>query len=241
MSTGGAELHVPNRWGTGRIEAFSDGVFAIAITLLVLEIVVPASSFDNLWRGIAHEWPSYLAYVTSFITIGGIWMAHHGIFWRLEYADATVMRLNLLLLMVVSFLPFPTGLMAEAIRDTDAERAAVVFYGLTLLTISILIRVLWSAIVSERDLLRSDVTDQEIEAIRSAARAATPNIGFYAGVILIAVLFPKVAVFGYLVIAIAAVWRAHGEESPRPRRTRAARRRAPAGEPDGPPAGRSSS
>ena len=67
-----------DRWGTGRIEAFSDGVFAIAITLLILEIGVPESEFSNLWRGIAHQWPSYLAYATSFITIGGLWMVHHG-------------------------------------------------------------------------------------------------------------------------------------------------------------------
>jgi TMEM175 potassium channel family protein len=203
---------VGSRWGTGRIEAFSDGVFAIAITLLVLDIAVPASSFDDLWRGIAHEWPSYLAYVTSFVTIGGLWMAHHGIFRRLQYADQMVMRLNLLLLMAVSFLPFPTGLMAKAIRDTNAERAAVVFYGLTLLVCSILLRVLWGAIVGHPELLDPHVSVQDIKANRSAA---TPNIAFYAAVIALALLFPQLAVFGYLVIAIAAVWRARGEESPR--------------------------
>jgi TMEM175 potassium channel family protein len=201
---------VGSRWSTGRIEAFSDGVFAIAITLLVLEIGVPASSFDDLWRGIAHEWPSYLAYVTSFITIGGLWMVHHAIFRGLQYADARVMRLNLLLLMGVSFLPFPTGLMAEAIRDTSAERAAVVFYGATLFLISILIRVLLDAIMRRPDLLDPGVDIEEIKANR---RTATPNIGFYAAVIVLAVLVPKVAVFGYLVIAIVAVWRARGDES----------------------------
>ena len=65
------------------MEAFSDGVFAIAITLLILEISVPESAFEDLWSGIAHQWPAYLAYVTSFLTIGGIWAAHHGIFRRL--------------------------------------------------------------------------------------------------------------------------------------------------------------
>jgi uncharacterized membrane protein len=203
-----------SRWGTGRIEAFSDGVFAIAITLLVLDLGVPASSFDDLWRGIAHEWPSYLAYVTSFVTIGGLWMAHHGIFRALQYANPMIMRLNLVLLMGVSFLPFPTGLMAEAIRDTSAERAAVVFYGATLLVISILVRVLLGAIVSRPDLLKSGVSTEEIRASR---KAATPNIGFYAAVIVLAVLVPKAAVFGYLVVAIAAVWRARGDESPEPR------------------------
>jgi uncharacterized membrane protein len=126
-----------HRWNTSRIEAFSDGVFAIAITLLVLEISVPESAFDHLWKGIAEQWPSYLAYATSFLTIGGIWLAHHGIFGRLASADATVLRLNLVLLMLVSFLPFPTKLIAEAINDTvAAERAAIVFYGLVMLAIS---------------------------------------------------------------------------------------------------------
>jgi len=91
-------------------------VFAIAITLLVLELGVPESDFKDLSHGIAHEWPSYLAYATSFLTIGAIWMAHHGIFRRLQAANQRVIVTNLLLLMAVSFLPFPTKLMAEAIR-----------------------------------------------------------------------------------------------------------------------------
>jgi uncharacterized membrane protein len=120
------------RWKTGRVEAFSDGVFAIAITLLVLEIKVEPEQFEHLWRALGDEWPSYLAYVTSFFTIGGVWLAHHGLFGRLEAVDPVLMRLNLLLLMAVSFLPFPTGLMAEALRGSEsAERAAVVVYGVT--------------------------------------------------------------------------------------------------------------
>ena len=200
-----------NRWGTGRIESFSDGVFAIALTLLVFDLAVPAPAFDDLWRGIAHEWPSYLAYLTSFITIGGLWMAHLGIFRRLQSANATIMRLNLLVLMGVAFLPFPTGLMAKAIRDPSAERAAVVFYGVTLLVISILLRVLWDAIVQHPELLDPAVSAHEVKPIR---RASLPNIGFYAGAIALALLLPQAAVFGYLAIAIAAVWRARGDKSP---------------------------
>jgi len=210
---------VGSRWGTGRIESFSDGVFAIALTLLVFDLSVPASSFDDLWRGIAHEWPSYLAYLTSFITIGGLWMAHLGIFRRLQSANPAVMRLNLLVLMGVAFLPFPTGLMAKAIRDTNAERAAVVFYGVTLLVISVLLRVLWDAIVRNPELLDPSVSTQEVKPIR---RAALPNIGFYAAAIALALLFPQAAVFGYLAIAVAAVWRAHGDEASRPLRAEAA-------------------
>jgi uncharacterized membrane protein len=200
-----------DRWGTGRIEAFSDGVFAIAITLLVLEIGVPEAAFDNLWRGIADQWPAYLAYATSFITIGGIWLVHHGIFRRLRYANSWVMRINLALLMAVSFLPFPTKLLAEAIHETDAERAAVIFYGAILLVISLLLSALWGVVAHNRDLLEPEVSEQEIGAMLIAT---TPNLGFYLGVIVLAVFAPRVAAFGYLVVAVIAVLRAHGDQSP---------------------------
>ena len=127
------------RWDTGRTEAFSDGVFAIAITLLVLDIGVPAEAFDDLWSAIVDEWPSYLGYATSFLTIGALWLAHHGIFGRLRYASNRVMQVNLLLLMLLSFLPFPTRLFAEAIRDESAERAAAIFYAVWLLVIALVL------------------------------------------------------------------------------------------------------
>ena len=71
-------------WSTGRVEAFSDGVLAIAITLLVLEIKIEPHALEHPWQAIADEWPSYLAYVTSFLTIGGVWMAHHALFHHLQ-------------------------------------------------------------------------------------------------------------------------------------------------------------
>jgi uncharacterized membrane protein len=198
-----------SRWGTGRMEAFSDGVFAIAITLLVLDIRVPPAEFADLWSGIAKEWPAYLAFATSFTTIGGIWLAHHGMVRRLQFANPRVMQINLLLLMAVSFLPFPTKLVAEAIRDPDAERAAVIFYGACLLVIQILLASIWIAAARDRSLLRPEVTDAEVNAIM---RAATPNLGFYAGVIVLAFVAPKVAAFGYLAIAVLAVMRARGDQ-----------------------------
>ena len=204
---------VGNRWGTGRVEAFSDGVFAIAITLLILEVGVPEASFDNLWRGIVDQWPSYLAYATSFLTIGGIWLAHHGIFRRLQSANQQVMLINLLLLMAVSFLPFPTKLMAEAIHDTSAERAAVIFYGGSLLVISLLISALWASISRDRELLRPEVTEKEVNAILIAT---TPNHGFYIGVIVLAIFAPKVAAIGYLVIAVYALLKIRGDQTPPP-------------------------
>jgi uncharacterized membrane protein len=201
---------VESYWGTSRTEAFSDGVFAIAITLLILEVNVPETAFDNLWRGIIDQWPSYLAYATSFITIGGIWLAHHGIFRRLQYANQPLMLINLLLLMAVSFLPFPTKLMAEAIHSSDAERAAVIFYGASLLVISALFSALWGVIARDRQLLQPEVSEKEFNAI---AMATTPNMGFYVGVIVVAIVAPKVAAFGYLVVAIVAVLRARGDRT----------------------------
>jgi TMEM175 potassium channel family protein len=202
---------VHNRWDTGRTESFSDGVFAFAITLLVLEISVPESEFNHLWRGIAHQWPSYLGYATSFLTVGGIWMVHHGIFRRLQYANRRVMNINLLLLMAVAFLPFPTSLVAEAIRHSSAERAAVIFYGGSLLVISLLYSALWGAVASDRSLLKPEVSAKEVDAI---ARATTPNLAFYLAVILLAFIAPKVAAFGYLAIAIVALLRARGNKTP---------------------------
>jgi uncharacterized membrane protein len=198
------------RWDTSRIEAFSDAVFAIAITLLVLDIKVPPTALDDLWAGILHQWPAYLAFATSFITIGGIWLAHHGMFRRLQYADDRVMRLNLLLLMAVSFLPFPTRLIAEAIRNPDAERTAVIFYGTSLLVISGLGAAMWRAVVRNRALLLPEVTDAEVAAI---TRATAPSVGLYAAGIALALFAPRAAAFAYLVSALVGVARVRGDEA----------------------------
>jgi len=187
------------RFETRRVELFSDAVFAIAITLLVLEISVPADEFDSLWRGIADQWPSYLAYATSFWTIGGVWLVHHGIFRRMRSADMTVMRLNLLLLMVVAFLPFPTKLMAEVIESTSAERAAVLFYGATLLAISAIITAIGRYVMRHSDLLAEGVQREEIKSVTARA---TPSVAFYGLLLALAVLVPQIAVFGLLAVAV---------------------------------------
>ena len=199
-----------DRYDTGRVEAFSDGVFSIAATLLVLEIAVPEADFDHLWKGIADQWPSYLSYATSFLTIGGIWLVHHAIFRRLRFADFNVTRLNLLLLMAVAFLPFPTKLVAEAIDLTSAESAAVIFYGATLLVISILVTVIIRYAGSRPDLVEEEHRD-EVEAL--AARAS-PNLGFYVLVLALAFLSPKVAAFGFLAIAVFAILRVRVASGP---------------------------
>ncbi len=195
-------------WDTARTETFSDGVFAIAITLLVLDINIPKSELTHLSSAILHAWPDYLGYVTSFLTIGGVWLTHHSIFRRLRHANTRIMRLNLLLLMAVAFLPFPTRLMTEAVRDAHAERTAVIFYGSSLLVISLLFAALWSAATQHTELLNPDVTEEEVVAV---TRASRPNIGFYAFATVLAVFAPRGAVFLYFVIAIVSVFRARGD------------------------------
>src|SRR5215472_12694665 len=98
MTTGDPPPESTRRWlRTGRLEAFSDGVFAIAITLLVLDIAVPASAEKHLLRSFIDEWPSYVAYVVSFSTIGAMWLGHNAVTEYLDHSDATFVRLNLLL------------------------------------------------------------------------------------------------------------------------------------------------
>jgi uncharacterized membrane protein len=210
---------VSNRWDTHRAESFSDGVFAFAITLLVLNIQVRPSEFNHLWRGIANQWPSYLGFATSFLTVGGIWFVHHGIFRHVRYANRRLMQVNLLLLMAVAFLPFPTSLVAEAIRNTSAERAAVIFYGASLLVIALLFSALWGVVASDRSLLKPGVSEEQVDAI---ARATRPALGVYVAAIALAFVVPKLAAFGFLAIAIVAVLRARSESPPTPTRLESA-------------------
>jgi uncharacterized membrane protein len=114
---------------TMRLVAFSDAVFAITVTLLVLEIKPPADNKDLL-HGLLLLWPSYLAYAVTFLFIGQVWANHHVMFDHIRAADRTVLLLNTLLLMVVAFLPFATSVLAGALRSGDGQRTAVVFYGI---------------------------------------------------------------------------------------------------------------
>ncbi len=182
---------------TGRMEAFSDGVFAIAITLLVLDISVPPGSEQNLLEAVRGEWPSYLAYFVSFSTIGAVWLGHNTITEYLDRADAVLLRLNLLLLLVVSFLPVPTSLLAEYIGDDRPERVAVTIYGVNLLLASVLVSVLWRYALRE-NLIRPDATDEEVQVL---THRLTPGLAGYVVLIALGLFAPLAAVAGYLIIA----------------------------------------
>ncbi len=118
---------------TSRLESFSDGVLAVAITLLILNITVPAPGSGHLAHDLGHQWPEYAAYATSFVTIGIIWINHHAAIGRLRAADQTVMFLNLLLLMWVVALPFATNLMATYLRASSGQHLAAAIYSGSLL------------------------------------------------------------------------------------------------------------
>src|SRR5262245_52282205 len=183
---------------TARLEAFSDGVFAIAITLLVLEISVPVGSEEDLLRAVLDQWPSYLAYFVSFASVGAIWLAHTAVTEYLDHADRWLMRLNLLLLLFVSFLPFPTKLLAQSVNEEDAGRVATTIYGLTLLITAVVLSALWRYAVSER-LVRPDTTDADVQLL---TKKLTPGLGGYAAMIVLGIFQPVVAVLGYLSIAV---------------------------------------
>ena len=111
---------------TNRLENFSDAVFAIAITLLVLEINVPTG--DRLWHELAGEWPSFAGYAVSFAVIGIIWINHHAVLDHLRRADRGILVLNLVLLLWIGFLPFPTALLAEHLKSGAGEEVAAAVY-----------------------------------------------------------------------------------------------------------------
>jgi uncharacterized membrane protein len=116
-----------------RLEAFSDGVFAIAITLLVLDLHVPAPGSGELGHELLAQWPSYAAYVVSFMTIGIIWINHHAAFSRLRAVDHSILIWNLLLLLSVGVLPFTTSLMAEYLKEGSGESLAAAVYAASFL------------------------------------------------------------------------------------------------------------
>ena len=137
---------VAERGDTGRLEAFSDGVFAIAITLLILEVRVEQSPEESLAAALHHALPEIGAYAASFLQIGIMWANHHALFRLVDRVDQLLLLFNLLLLGCVSFLPLPTRLVAEHTSGLDA-RTAVLLYGGTLTANAIMFNLLWRRVV----------------------------------------------------------------------------------------------
>ncbi|MHB8693803.1 MAG: TMEM175 family protein [Solirubrobacteraceae bacterium] len=172
----------------GRLEAFSDGVIAVAITLLVLNITVPDPAaltqfvnghrvHESLGHALVQKWPEYAAYATSFLTIGIIWINHHAMISRLRAADHAILIINIVLLMTIAVIPFSTSLMATYLRHGDSHLAAAVYGGVMLVmaaTFSLLNR---QILLARAHLLAQPIPLEERRLIyRRAASGVLPYV-----------------------------------------------------------------
>lgn len=187
---------------TTRTEAFSDAVIAIAITLLVLDLHVPvrATLTEPLTTALAHEWPSYAAYLTSFLVIGIIWVNHHAVFELIGRIDRTALFLNLLLLMAVVAIPFTTALLSEYLTaGSDARTAALVYSGV-MLAMSVGFASLYSYISRHPALLTADVEPTAVRA--SIVRFSLVGILLYVATMAIALVSAPACLAAHLAIAL---------------------------------------
>lgn len=188
---------------TTRVETFADGVFAIAITLLVLEIKVPHvdEAHGGLWPALAALWPSYVGYVISFFTIGIMWVNHHVIFQYVRKCDRAFLFANVFFLMGIAFVPFPTAVLAEHLPDPATRNAAAVFFSAWFIVIAVMFNILWHTGISGGRLLRADVRQEGLETITRRYR-----IGPLSYVVTAAVAFVSAWASLTLFFVLAVFW-----------------------------------
>ncbi len=200
---------------TTRLEAFSDGVFAIAITLLILEIKVPTGAETQehgLWHALLERWPSYVGYAVSFVTIGIMWVNHHALFTYIRRVDRALLLANLLLLMTISFLPYPTAVLAEHLPDADSRTPAAVFYGGTLVVIAISFNVLWWAGRGRRRLIGADAHPEGMRTITFRYGMGPLSYGIATAVALVNVWASLAIHFGLALLYALSERRVDGDE-----------------------------
>ena len=201
---------------TGRIETFSDGVFAIAMTLLVIEIGVPHVGDEpegtTLFGALVAQWPSYLGYVISFLQIGVIWANHHNRFSFIERSDHVLLFLNTLFLMCVAFIPFPTALLAEYIQSDERTTAGAVYSG-TLAVTAIFFTLLWLYAATNYRLVRRDLNPT---LFRAMTRRYVLGMVLY--ILAFALAFLSVVLSLVLVVGLALLF-VLPEPGERPRKT----------------------
>jgi uncharacterized membrane protein len=182
---------------TSRVEAFSDGVFAIAITLLILAVGIEEVPHGDLSAELLGLWPAYLAYAFSFLTIGIMWINHHSLFRHFARVDRILLLLNILLLMLIAFVPFPTLIVAEFARSDTNGQAAALLYGITMTTTAICFLALW--LYGSGRLLRPDADPREVSGI---TRSYLPGTPLYGTATLLAFASPTVSLVMYAAIAL---------------------------------------
>jgi uncharacterized membrane protein len=189
-----------------RAESFSDGVFAVAITVLVFNLLPIADKTTGIGHtqsltagSLGHYWPAYLAYVVSFLTIGIMWMNHHSMLAQVTKVDRTVLVLNMFLLMGIVAIPFPTALVADHLNDGRQGKVAAVTYGLVMIVIAIGYASMWIYVAAHQEALgaRRKVAVPRVSTVRFTAG----NAGYVGGT-LIALVSPVAAliIFGLLAI-----------------------------------------
>jgi uncharacterized membrane protein len=182
-----------------RLETFADGVFAIAATLLILNVDAQvAGGVGDLGDRLIHIWPSYLAYAVSFVTIGIMWVNHHWVMSQIDHTDRRFLFANIGLLLCIAFVPFPTRLVAEHIRGDGAQDAALA-YGFTMVATAIMFNVTWFYASRRRRLLRPDADAAIVSGI---SRSYLPGPWIYLAATLVAFLSPTVSVLLFLAIAV---------------------------------------
>lgn len=180
----------------GRLEAFADGIFAFAATLLILNLTVTEGS--PLGRQLIDIWPSYVAYAVSFTTIGIIWMNHHLVMNQISHVDRPFLVINVLFLMLIAFIPFPTRLLALHINH-NGDQAAALAYGITLTLTAILFNALWRYAAWHNRLIRQDADPKAVSGI-SRSYVIGPTV--YAIATIAALVSPRVSAGLYAAIAI---------------------------------------
>jgi uncharacterized membrane protein len=181
--------------GTARLETFSDGVFAIAATLLILDVNV--SGEGSVAHQLVNAWPSYAVYAISFLTLGIVWVNHHTVFTQIGRVDRTFLFINVVFLMVVAFTPFPTRVLAEHLRE--GSKAAAVAYGLTYTAMSICYGALWYYAARGGRLL-ADTADPRL--VSGISRSFAPGTAIYGVATASALISAYLAVVLYALIAL---------------------------------------
>ena len=185
---------------SARLETFADGVFAIAATLLILNVDAQVRDGSTaIGPRLLEIWPSYIGYAVSFVTIGIIWSNHHTVMAQLGRVNRTFLMLNVFLLLCVAFLPFPTRLVAENLRDRSELEPAALAYGATMVAMSICYLSLWLYAITGRRLLREDSDPRTVSGITKSYLPGAPT---YLTATLIALVSPltSVALFGAIAL-----------------------------------------
>ena len=193
---GDRRTRIPGDLPLDRFNAFSDGVFAIAITLLVLELPVPTGA--DLLESLLEEWPEFLGYLISFAFIGGSWMTHARTTRLMEGSDTLASGLNLLALLFIALLPFSTNLMVSNLSGPDLG-VAVVVYGLNVFVASVMLTLLMAYLVRQRSLLGGEVADEKLASLTRQRRISN---GVWLIAVVVALVAPPIAVGLYVLATV---------------------------------------